>query len=188
MSSVDQLIDKFVQTINSSELEPLDAEEAPESLRTGVQDEWEQFYWQILPRDLLKSTEKIQSKLPKKLPEPYFSLISRYAFPGFEIEPIFFFANTGENNLWELTKKMFSDEFMSSFLLKNGFIQFGNPAYRSYDPVCFDCRQGLKNTSEYPIVQIDHEGILIREKIVVVKEIAPSFTMFIEDFISKKSV
>lgn len=165
----------------------MDEEEAPTSLRTGVQDEWGQYYWQIVPRNLLKTAEEFQNKLPQKLPESYFSFISRYAFPGFEIEPIFFFANTGEDNLWELSKRVFTDNFMSSFLRKNGFIQLGNPDNRSYDPVCFDCRQGLKKGSDYPIVQVDHEWILIKEKIVVVKEIAPSFVNFIEGFINKNN-
>ncbi|MCI5208951.1 MAG: hypothetical protein D3910_09175 [Candidatus Electrothrix sp. ATG2] len=159
MSSIDTLIDKFVQTFNASNPEPLLDEEVPEYLRTGVQDKHGQYYWQISPRDMLKSAEAFQSNFPKKLPKSYFSLISRYAFPGFEIPSIFFFANTGENIYWELSK-VFKDKIMSSFLIKNGFIQFGNPFEYNYDPVCFDYRHDLKNASDFSIVQLDHESIL----------------------------
>ena len=185
MSSIDEIVDKFVHCINSSDLEPLEDEEVPKSLRTGERDEWGQFYWEVIPRDLQKNAQEIQTRLSQKLPQAYLSFISRYAFPGFELEQIFFFANTNESNLWELSKRIFTDKFMSPFLIKNGLVQIGNPSNRSYDPVCFDCRQGIKKEKDYPLVQIDHEGILLKEKILVTNKIAPSFLNFIDGFINK---
>jgi len=58
-------------------------------------------------------------------------------------------------------------------LLPAGYLQFGNPHEGNYDPICFDTNKISNN--EYPIVQIDHEEILCRSRIRVVKEVAPSF-------------
>jgi len=37
--------------------------------------------------------------------------------------------------------------------------------------------------NEFPIVQVDHEGILIKSKIIIVEEIAPSFEEFIKSYL-----
>jgi hypothetical protein len=83
-----------------------------------------------------------------------------------------FFANTGEDKFWELGARLFLDPHMSPALLQAGFLQFGNPYFYNYDPVCFDCKgPGL----EKRIVQIDHEEILCNDRIQIAREIAPSF-------------
>jgi len=174
----DTLIDEFVAYVNSIENDALDRDELPESLQVGVPTEYGQYHWQIKKRDLSKNLEKIHKKLPKKLPPSYCSFISRYAFPGFEVGGIFFFGNTGENSYWELSKRLFADSYMSDVLLKNGFIQFGNPYETNYNPVCFDTRNPKNKSREFPIVELDHEWILIHSKIVVVKEISTSFPEF----------
>ena len=87
-----------------------------------------------------------------------------------------FFANTGQKNHWELSERLFADRHMSPVLLERGFIQIGNPQFYNYDPVCFDSN-GTKG--EHPIVTLDHEEILQRRKISIVREISSSFVDFL---------
>jgi hypothetical protein len=61
---------------------------------------------------------------------------------------------------------------MSPHLLRAGFLQIGQWFIGHYDPMCFDCNS---RTVEPRIVQLDHEEILCNTRIVLVKEIAPSF-------------
>jgi len=88
-----------------------------------------------------------------------------------------FFANTGEDTFWELGKRLFKDQHMSPHLLRAGFLQIGNPFFSNYDRVCFD---GSSPRIEKRIVQLDHEAILQRGEMKILKEIAPSFVDFID--------
>src|SRR5205823_3300552 len=84
-----------------------------------------------------------------------------------------FFANTGEDTFWELGKRLFQDQHMSPHLLAAGFLQIGNPFFYKYDPVCFDTKSPR---IEKRIVQLDHEAILQRGEMHIIKEIAPFFS------------
>ena len=177
--NTDKLINKFVDAINTSKKEPLGFDEVPAHLRMGKQDEYGQFLWEIKSQDCSKWVDKLKLKLPFELPKSFLSLITRYSFPQLELKLSMLYANTGEDVYYELSKSIFKDKFMSEFLFKNGFMQLGIPYICEYDPICFDCRKRVKNY-EYPIVRIEHEMILCREKIKIHKQIAPSFRSFIE--------
>jgi hypothetical protein len=75
-----------------------------------------------------------------------------------------------------LGKRLFQDQHMSPHLLKAGFLQIGHSFFSNYDPVCFDCD---RPRIEKRLVQLDHEAILQRGELTVVKEIAPSFVDFL---------
>jgi hypothetical protein len=182
MNHIDKTIDLFVEKINAKEMETI-VDDVPVFLRDGECDENALFIkWKIRKRDLLSRITEVEKRLPKIYPPSYHSLVSRYAFPAFEIGPIILLANTGEDVYWEGMTKIFEDEFMSSFLFQNGFIQFGNPHFGDYDAICFDTNR--PRGQEYPIVQIDHEAILCDSEIQVVKEISSSFFDFANDFIN----
>lgn len=178
--SVDAVIDAFVDRLNAPTREPLWEDEVPPFLRIGSPDSYGFFNWKILRYDKINWIDGIIARLPRKLPPSFLSFISRYAFPSFEAGPITFFANTGYNIDWEMYHKMFDDEFLCKPLFKNGYIHFACPWEGNYDPICFDAKTGRDN--EYPIVQLDHEEILRHSKIMVVKEIAPSFLHFAQSF------
>jgi hypothetical protein len=121
---------------------------------------------------------RLEQTLAVPLPKGYRSLIERYQFDEFEIGPITFLSNIGE-----LTAQLLTSEGLAQHLLRNGMIQFARPAGGSYDPICFAMTRRSK--TDAPIVQVDHEDILIRDgRITVNKEIAPSFCRFIECVIS----
>lgn len=180
MEDCDSIIDQFVARLNSTSLERLHGDDIPVFLREGDEDQHRQYGWKIKRMNYLDRIARFEDALSKKLPPSYRSLVSRYAFPAFEVGPLMLYANTGENLLWELTTRAFADPVMSAFLLQNGFLQFGNPYFYNYDPVCFDTSRSLDE--ECPIVQIDHEAILCDSTIRVVKEISPSFLTFAERF------
>jgi hypothetical protein len=176
--SIHSDIDAFVAKINSSQREPLFPEDVPEPLRIGQPDKYGQFMWSIVKADCSQWIPDLERKLPKKFPPSYHSFISRYMFPAFEFGPVFLFGNTGYEIHSELKDKIFRDKAIADELLPAGYLQFGNPYEGNYDPVCFDTNK--INDNEYPIVQIDHEEILCRSRIRVVKVIAPSFLKLIE--------
>lgn len=65
---------------------------------------------------------------------------------------------------------------MFPVLHQHGFLQFGIPHETNYDPVCFDMKH--RSRGDAPIMQLDHEEILIRGRIRLINEIAPSFAQF----------
>ncbi|HMK23065.1 MAG TPA: hypothetical protein VK466_12085, partial [Terriglobales bacterium] len=107
---------------------------------------------------------------------------SSYSFPAFEFGSFMYFANTGHDTFWELGTRLFADPHMSPFLLEAGFLQFGNPHFYNYDPVCFDTNG---RTEEYRIVQLDHERILQKHGLNVVKPIARSFVEVLQKSIDR---
>jgi hypothetical protein len=87
-------------------------------------------------------------------------------------------SNSGHELFYELSDRVFNDKGIFHTLHKNGFLHFGLPHEGNYDPVCFDMKR--RNGSEAPIVQLDHEEILLRSRIRIVQEIAPSFLEFVQ--------
>ncbi len=184
---LDKIIDIFVEKINQSDKDLLEEDELPPFLRLGEPDEYGDYSWIICEKDCKSWIDPLVAKLPKRFPPSYYSLVSRYAFPVLEVGPVMLFANTGEDSYWELSKRIFIDKYMSTMLLKNGYIQFGNQYYGSYNPVCFDINRKRR---EHPVVLIDHAEILHKSnsKVVVMDEIAPSFMNIVKTYLEESSV
>lgn len=189
-SEIDSKIDAFAAKIISSPRECLDPEDVPEQLRTGMPNRYGQFMWSIIKSDcdwIQGWFEAFEQELQLKFPPSFQSLISRYSFPAFQCGPVFLYANTG-NELQpecgitkEFKERIFLDKGLVNALLPAGYLQIGNPDEVNYDPICFDTNNRIDD-GEYPIVQIDHEWILCRSKIEVVRVIAPSFLELIENY------
>ena len=177
-----QLVEAFVDKINSGprDLEPCD--EVPASLRVasdqgnGIGDDYTE--WRIVREDNRERMEGLQQRIGRRFPPSFLELVSRFSFPAFEHGPLLFFANHSEETFWDLSRKLFLDPTMSPALLNAGFIQIGNPYFYNYDPVCFDCNHGA---TEPRLVQLDHEAILCDDEIRIVREIAPSFVDLLKD-------
>ena len=54
-----------------------------------------------------------------------------------------------------------------------------------YDQICFETKTRKKG-DECRIVKIDHEEVLVIERIQIVREIAPSFRSLVEQTIAHK--
>ncbi len=141
--------------------------------------------WNIKPFENIDWIEDLEARLLIRFPTSFHSLITRYIFPQFDFGPLQFLANTpeGVEKSCELRTGIFEDEYLSTSLLQNGFVQFARPAGGSYDPICFDTNN--KSTSiEYSIVNIDHEDILCHDKIKITKVLAPSFHELIKQHLA----
>jgi hypothetical protein len=187
MSDLDQLIDRFVEVLNSRPLEPLPSSEVPNELRTdqlsdklqgGERSSADWVNWQIRPAASNPWVTALEQRIPYPFPKLHSSLITRYRFAEMEVGSIMFFANTGQDVFHELRNRMFADPHLSPVLLTHGLLHFGHPFAGNYDSVCFDTRRA--SNGDAPIVRIDHEDILIRNgRITIVEEIGPSLRNFI---------
>jgi hypothetical protein len=184
MDRTAELVGKFVTALNRRGLEPLFDREVPQDLRTReVTDMPDMFEWEIRPASDTPWLAPLETRLPSPFPSLYRFLITHFKFAEFEVGPIMFFANTGQKDIFnDISRALFSDEGMYPVLLKNGLMQFGRQAGGGYDPMCFDMKARRKDDA--PIVQVDHEDILIRNRVRVVKDVAPSFREFVERFIA----
>jgi hypothetical protein len=176
-------VDEFVRYLNGAGFEAKEPENVPEELRTGAA-EYGEFHWQIRPAKSNPWVEKLVQRLPQVLPRPFRSLIERYRFCNFEVGPLMFFANSGHDLYYELSSRVFADKNLFPTLHKHAFLQIGNPYETNYDPVCFDMQHRVRDDA--PIVQLDHEEILIRSRIRVIQQIAPSFTALMQRAITEK--
>ena len=176
----EQLVRAFVEFLNTKSFEPKPPHEISVELRGPAFEsvpDW--FTWKIQSDANNPWVEQLEARLPRRYPPTFHRLIANYRFCAFQVGPIMFFANTGESVFHELSVRVFADKSMSPFLLQQGYLQFGQAAGGHYDPICFAPR-GLKEKQESRIVQLDHEEVLIRDRIKVVAEIAPSLEDFIE--------
>ena len=128
--------------------------------------------------------EVLESKLPRRLPSSFRSLVTRYAFASFNIGRLMFFGNTGLNEEDDLNVGIFRDRTMAQATLKNGYIQFARPDTGSYDPICFDAKKSAANR-EFAIVRLDHEQLLCNDRIKVVEKVADSFFKFASDIVRR---
>lgn len=176
-------VDEFVRYLNTTGFEPKFPDQVPWELRVS-NAEYGMVNWRIQPSSSNTWIETLAQQLPQRWPRPYCSLIERYRFCHFEVGPVMFFANTGQDVFYELSKRMFCDKGLHPTLHQHGFLQFGNPHEANYDPVCFDMKR--RHSEDAPIVQLDHEEVLIRNRIRVVQEIAPSFMSFMQRAIAEK--
>src|SRR5215216_364719 len=126
----------------------------------------------------------LEAKLTKRLPSSYFSLVTRYSFSAFDAGALSFFANLGNDSDEELSVVIFKDRFIADATLKAGYIQFARPVDGSYDPICFDINRSSKNR-EFPIVRLDHEEILCRDRIRVSGRVADSFFRYAADIVGR---
>ena len=187
---VDDLIDRFVEHVNSSEREPKCLDDLPTWLRVGppdddsVADERAYYDWQIRRAERTEWIDALGTRLPFPFPPSFQSLVRRYAYPDFTVGPLWLLANTGQPLYHEMSEGILGDGHLSRTLMEHGYLQFARPDTGGYDPVCFDTRRKSEG-GEYPIVRIDHEAILCYDHIGNVEELAPSFLAFVREVVEK---
>jgi len=183
MDSTGKLIDQFVAMLNSTGLEPLFAPDVPEELRIGELAEIpDMFLWKIRAAEPNPWVSELEAILPYPFPLPYKSLIARFRFAKFDLGPIMFLANTGDEVFHELFRVLADDKEFQRQLLQHGFLQFGRQSGGGFDPVCFAMKE--RKNGDAPVVQLDHEDLMIRDRICIRRKIAPSFLAFAEQVIA----
>jgi hypothetical protein len=184
-SSHAQFVAEFVSALNKAGFECLSPEYVPVELRSNSDDQSPDSYyeWEIRPSSPNSWIEEIETRAGLRFPSLFRYFVTHYKFAGFDVDPILFFANTGHAEIWnDISYSLFHDKYLFPTLLKSRMLQFGRQSTGNYDPSCFDLSRG--DEVDAPIVQVDHEEILIHERLVVVREIAPSFRTLIQQYLS----
>lgn len=127
MDETAELVGTFVTALNSRGLEPLFDRDVPPELRTKeLADIPDMFEWEIRPTNFTPWLAPLETRLPSPFPSLYRFLITRFKFAEFEVGPVMFFANTGQQEVFhDISRSLFADEGMYPVLLRNGFMQFG---------------------------------------------------------------
>ena len=175
----DELIDSFVEKVNSFPRESGTPEEIPENLREGEEDEYGDFQWKIRPIENAVWLDLPLRRKPKRFPNLFMNLITRYSFPAFEVGDVFLFGNTGQPVFYEFADRLHADKLLTESLFHEALLPFGCPGECNYDPVCFDGKRQSRKSLDCPIVLVEHEEILCNDKVQVKKELYPSFETFI---------
>jgi hypothetical protein len=136
----------------------------------------------IRAEDNVLRLRALEEKLPKRLPQSFESLLSRYSFPSFEVLDICLFGWDSESNAYIVQASAFENS-LSELLIPAGYVQIGRPDLINFDAICFDINPDPQNR-EYRLVQVDHEDILINFKVRVTGELWPSFAKFVESALS----
>lgn len=178
-----ELVDKFVSYLKGAGFEPKFPDDVPEELRASETGHGN-FHWQIRSAISNPWIKEFYQRLPETLPQPFRHLVERYRYCNLHVGPLMLFANSGHELSYEFSTRVFKDKHLFAVLHKHRYLQFGLPYEGNYDPVCFDIRRRVRDDS--PIVQLDHEEILIRSRIRVVREIDPSFTAFMRSAVAAK--
>jgi hypothetical protein len=137
----------------------------------------------IAPIDAAPWIDALETELAHRLPPSFGSLLRRYAFTPFEWGPVAFFGNLGTDDPDDLCTAIRRDSIMWRVIRAVGFLQFARPVGPSYDAVCFDMRRPAKHR-EFPVVRLDHEPILISERIGTAQRIAPSFAALADSLLA----
>jgi len=121
--------------------------------------------------------DSAQERLPFTLPRCFTDFVCRYAFTDFEISRLHHYDNydSNERRCWHVA--LFSDKLIFETCTANLYLPIGQPEGGNYDRLCLDLNR--TKHGDCPIVQLDHEAILLNEKIEIVAELAPSYKKLI---------
>jgi hypothetical protein len=97
-AEIDELVDAFVQKVNARSHERLPLDDVPPFLRRSPSnDDAEWTDWGIHKADNAGTIADLETRIGRRFPSGFRSLVARYSFPAFECGPLLFFANTGQN-------------------------------------------------------------------------------------------
>jgi len=119
----------------------------------------------------------VQKRLPFELPVCFSNLVRSYAFTDFEISRFHHYDNYDGNEDWCWHIALVKDPIIFDLCNRYHFLPVGQPEGGNYDRICLDLNR-LKE-GDCPLVQLDHEMILQREKIKIVSELTPSYNKLI---------
>jgi len=121
--------------------------------------------------------DQAQRHLPFELPRCFTAFVHRYSFTEFEISRLHHYDNYDGSERWCWHVALFSDKPIFEVCTAHRFLPIGQPEEPNYDRVCLDLNRSKRG--DCPIVQLDHEAILLKNKIKIVDELAPSYEKLI---------
>ncbi len=129
--------------------------------------------------------DRAQERLPFKLPRCFTDFAYHYSFTDFEIKRLHHYDNYDGNEYWCWQVALFADKPIFDICTTHLFLPIGQPEDGNYDRICLDLNR--LNSGDCPVVQLDHEAILLKEKIKIVAELAPSYKRLIANVLASYS-
>lgn len=171
MTEADQLLEAFTRLFVPDDLDLELADIASESslLVTSFST----------PKDALVP---IYQQLPAHFPPLYERLVLNYRWRKSELATFRILANPPGDGLDGLLDEIRQDEFLSSFCLSKGFIQFGQAPDVCYDPICFDTNN-TSSSEKFRIVRLDHEAILCKERLRIESILSDNFEALVRSLL-----
>ena len=123
--------------------------------------------------------DALYSQLPYGLPSLFEALLLRWRWASVDLNVVELLANPAGGDLSGFSSEVLKDRGLAEVLLPAGYVQFGRVGGGHYDPVCFDLARG-RSSDDARVVQIDHEEILCNRRLLVVREVQPSFRRLVE--------
>ena len=122
----------------------------------------------------------LYERLPARFPPLYEKLLLNYRWARVELNGWRLCANPLAHGLGDLflMRQITHDPEFTGAMFSQGYMQFGMGADYNYDPVCFDTRR-RRGGGDCPVVQLDHEGLILKKKAVKVREVARTFRSLI---------
>jgi hypothetical protein len=118
--------------------------------------------------------------VPARLPRSYEYFLRHYRFSPFCLSGVDFYSNLGDDGTSDLVVAAMADRALHSVCFANLMVPIGRPAEGSYDPICFDLREGGR---EAPLVRVDHEEVLVHDRVTVTGRISESILQLIQDVV-----
>lgn len=174
------LVDRFIATFEKlDDMTVFDTDPGARSLAVGELDQYSFDRWRpIRVETPAQCLEPIYSKMPARFPPLFERLVLSYRWAEVDLQLFTLLANPPGPDLSGLFGQMTGDFYLSTFLIRTGYIQFGKGTGGDYDPICFDISSRKKN-GDCRIVKIDHEEILCNNHLKIVAELAPSFEQLV---------
>jgi hypothetical protein len=159
-------------TIWTGEAIPAELVAQPESGR-GSFPKWKPVMAQTSRAEL----DPLLSTYGIRFPELYEKLILSYRWRAVDLSGLLrLFANPPGPLAQGLFAEIAAEPLHVAALLPSGLVPFAR-APDDFDPVCFDISKRSAKR-DYPLVQIDHEELLCRERIVRRRQLWPTFRSF----------
>ncbi len=128
--------------------------------------------------------ESVQARLPFRIPGRFLRFINAYEFIDFSFPDLRLYNNTGAEDRWSWPVALFCDETIFAVTTRYRFLPIGQPDEANYDRICLDLNR-LKN-GDCPVVQLDHEEILINERIKIVSDRFATFEALEQKILKKE--
>ena len=167
-------VERFFSAILSAERWLRPDEPIPASLNNGTVNEYGFPEWSPARQHIdAGNLESIYETIPGRLPGLFEQCLMSFRWLEVDLPMLALLPHPPGPRCDGFVSQVVRDPHLYPTLFRERYVQFAKAESANYDPVCFDLRR--KRKDDCPIVRIDHEWVLIHQRVEVVKEIAPSF-------------
>jgi hypothetical protein len=142
----------------------------------SASDDWGIIRWKparlAVPRDGLNDLHRVGH-----LPSLFEAFAESYAWLDVDLRVCRLFANPPAADLVALSNAMFADPVINNTLFPSRLVRFALASNCCYDPICFDLTRF--DGDDCPIVRLEHESILMHDRIGKRETVFDSFRDFV---------